>query len=315
MTAQPGVPTAIAGPPTVARPSARASQLVALFHASRPRQWVKNLVVLAPLVFARSLFSPAAVTGAVAAFLVFCALSSAVYLLNDLRDLEADRLHPRKRLRPLASGQLAVSSARVAMAMILAAAGAGALWLGWRFSAAAAAYVLLNVAYSFGLKHVVLVDVFALAFGFVLRVVGGSVVVGVLPSPFLLLCTLFLALFLALGKRRHEINTLADAHLHRRSLAEYSTAFIDQMVGVVAAITVTTYALYTISDVTVARFGTDRLIYTVPFVLFGIFRYLYLVYRREGGDRPEHALMTDGTLLGTVLLWGLVSIAILYSPR
>jgi 4-hydroxybenzoate polyprenyltransferase len=250
---------------------------------------------------------------ALAAFAVFCALSGAVYLLNDMVDRERDRLHPTKRLRPIASGRLSARrAATVAVVLILLAlAGAGAI--GPPFAVAAALYVLLLGAYSVWLKHLVIADVLAVALGFVLRAVAGALAIDVAISGWLVICTLLLALFLALGKRRHEYLTLGDdARRHRPILAEYSAGLLDQMIAVVTASTVTAYALYTMSPETVAKFQTHLLPATLPFVLYGIFRYLYLLYRRQLGGNPSELFLNDRPLLVNTACWMLAVLLILY---
>ena len=281
----------------------------------RPRQWTKNLLVFAGIIFGERLLEPAARLQALAAFAVFCALSSAVYLVNDVRDREADRVHPAKSKRPIASGALSVNTALIA-ALILTGVGlAVSLAVNPAFALIASSYVLLMGWYTLGLKHIVILDVLALAGGFVLRAAGGAVAVQVLFSHWLLLLTLLLALFLALSKRRAEIVALSDeARTHRKSLGDYSPYLLDQMIGVVTASTLLAYAFYTISPETVTKFGTDRLLWTVPFPLYGIFRYLYLVHQREGGGSPSDTLLEDRPLLICVALWGLAVIAILYGP-
>jgi len=283
-----------------------------IWQSLRPRQWLKNLVVVAPLVFAERLLDPANGLRAAAAFLIFCAIAGAVYLFNDLVDREADRLHPRKRTRPLASGELAPGAAVAALALLVPAAVAAAVWLDVGFAAVCVIYLLINAGYTLLWKHVVLLDIFLIAAGFVLRGIGGAEALDVAISPWLLLCTFFLALFLAAGKRRHELVSVADAAAHRPILASYSTLLVDQLIAILAAVTVGTYALYTIAESTRAHFGTERLAYTIPFVVFGIFRYLYLVYQQNAGGRPEEALLTDRPLLATVLLWGIAAVLIIY---
>jgi 4-hydroxybenzoate polyprenyltransferase len=286
-----------------------------LIRSLRPGQWTKNLLVFAGLIFGEKLLDPNAAGRAAAAFGIFCLLSSTVYLVNDVRDREADRLHPVKATRPIASGALGVSTA-VAAAVLLAAVSAGAaFWLSYTFGLVALAYLGLLTAYSFVLKHVVIVDVLVLAGGFVLRAAAGAVAVGVDFSHWLLLLTLLGALFLALSKRRAELVALAGgAGAHRKSLAQYSPYLLDQMIGVVTASTLLAYAFYTIHPETVAKFGTDRLLWTVPFPLYGIFRYLYLVHQREGGGNPSDTLLDDRPILACVALWGLAVIAIVYGP-
>ena len=286
----------------------------ALLVSLRPHQWTKNLVVLAALAFSKHLFDPEAVLQAGLAFLIFCALSGAVYLVNDLRDLESDRLHPTKRLRPLASGALPVPVARVAAVVLLLGGLGAALALGSGFALVALAYVLLNVAYSFGLKNVVILDVLAISLGFVLRAVAGALAINVEFSSWLLVCTILLALFLSLAKRRHELVSLDEtASEHRPILAEYSPYLLDQMIAVVTASCLTAYAFYTMAPETVAKYQTERLALTIPFVLYGILRYLYLVHRREGGGSPTDVLLTDRPLLVAVALWAVAVVVIVYS--
>jgi 4-hydroxybenzoate polyprenyltransferase len=285
----------------------------ALFVSLRPHQWTKNLVVLAALVFSKHLFEPDAVLRAGLAFAIFCVLSGAVYLVNDLRDLEQDRLHPQKRSRPLASGELPVGVARVAVAFLLAGGLGASLALGPGFAAAGLFYVLLNLAYSFGLKNVVILDVLAISLGFVIRAVAGALAIDVRFSSWLLVCTILLALFLSLAKRRHELVSLdAAASEHRQILAEYSPYLLDQMISVVTASCVTAYAFYTMAPETVAKYETERLALTIPFVLYGIFRYLYLVHRRERGGSPTDILLTDRPLLAAVALWAVAVVVIVY---
>jgi len=281
----------------------------------RPRQWTKNLLVFAGIIFGERLLDPAARLQALGAFGVFCALSSAVYLVNDVRDREADRVHPSKSRRPIASGDLSVNTALFAALVLTSIGLAVSLAIGPAFAMIASAYVLLMGWYTLGLKHVVILDVIALAGGFVLRAAGGAVAVHVVFSHWLLLLTLLLALFLALSKRRAELVALSDdAHTHRKSLGEYSPYLLDQMIGVVTASTLLAYAFYTISPETIAKFGTDRLLWTVPFPLYGIFRYLYLVHQREGGGSPSDTLLEDRPILICVALWGAAVVAILYGP-
>jgi len=285
----------------------------ALFVSLRPHQWLKNLVVLAALVFSKHLFDPPAVAQAALAFAVFCALAGTVYLVNDLADLERDRLHPAKRTRPLASGALSLGVARAAATLLFVGAVAAAWTLGPGFLLCALAYPALGLAYSLGLKHVVILDVLAVALGFVLRAVAGAFAIGVHFSPWLLVCTILLALFLVLAKRRHELVTLDDAVAHRQILAEYSPYLLDQMIAVVTASCLTAYAFYTLAPETVEKYRTERLALTIPFVIYGIFRYLYLVHRRDQGGSPGDVLLTDRPLLAAVALWAAVMVLIVYT--
>ena len=291
------------------------STVANLLVSLRPDQWTKNLIVFAALIFAVRLFDPAALALATAAFLIFCALSGAVYLINDVSDREADRQHPLKRMRPIASGALAPSTA-LAWAAVLAAVGlAAAFSLRLSFGIAAASYVALVIVYSRALKHVVILDVMAIAIGFVLRAVAGGLVIGVPISDWLLVCTILGALFLGLAKRRHELTLLADgATGHRRILEEYDPYLLDQMIAVVAAATLVAYIIYCASPETAEKFGTRWLVLTTPFPIYGIFRYLYLVHRKHGGGSPSEVLLRDRPLLSCVALWGLAVVLIIYRP-
>lgn len=287
--------------------------LAPLVRSLRPSQWAKNLFVLAPLVFGSRLGDAAAVTRALLALLAFCCAASAVYLLNDLRDREEDRLHPRKRLRPLAAGTLPVATAVAALLVLLAAAAALAWWLGPGFTRVLGAYLFINVLYTLWFKHMVILDVMSIGLLFVLRVLAGAEATGVQVSSWLFLCTTFLALFLAFSKRRHEITLLAEGAAGQRPVLDhYSPAFLDQMINVVTASSVVSYALYAVAPETVAKFHTQRLIYTIPMVLFGIFRYLYLMYQREDERNPTEAILSDPPFLINILLWGLAVVWIVY---
>jgi 4-hydroxybenzoate polyprenyltransferase len=285
----------------------------ALLASLRPHQWTKNLVVLAALAFSKHLFDGDAVVRAAMAFATFCVLSGAVYLVNDLVDLERDRLHPSKRSRPLASGALPVSTARAATAFLLALGLVASWGLGPGFFACALSYLALNLAYSFALKDVVILDVLAIAIGFVVRAVAGALAIQVVFSDWLLVCTILLALFLALAKRRHELATLENAAGHRQALAEYSPYLLDQMIAVVTASCLTAYAFYTLAPETVEKYRTARLALTIPFVIYGIFRYLYLVHRKEQGGSPSDVLLADWPLLAAVALWAASVVLILYT--
>ena len=285
----------------------------ALLVSLRPHQWTKNLVVLTALAFSKHLFDGDAAVRAGMAFATFCGLSGAVYLVNDLVDLKRDRLHPLKRARPIASGALPVPSARAAAACLLALGLLAAWGLGPGFFACALSYLALNFAYSFVLKDVVILDVLAIALGFVVRAVAGALAIQVVFSDWLLVCTILLALFLALAKRRHELATLENATGHREALAEYSPYLLDQMIAVVTASCLTAYAIYTLAPETVEKYRTDRLALTIPFVIYGIFRYLYVVHRKEQGGSPSDVLLTDWPLLVAVALWATAVVLIVYT--
>jgi 4-hydroxybenzoate polyprenyltransferase len=285
-----------------------------LLVSMRPEQWTKNLIVFAALIFGQRLFDPAAVGLSLAAFLIFCALSGVVYLINDLSDRESDQRHPYKRYRPIASGRLHPSSAMAWAGLIGAGALVAALWVGLTFAAISATYLILFAGYSRVLKHIVILDVLAIAIGFVLRAAAGAAAIVVPMSHWLLVCTILLALFLGLSKRRHELTLLAgEASGHRRILEEYNPYLLDQMIGVVTASTLMAYIIYCTSPETIAKFGTDYLVLTTPFPIYGIFRYLYLVHQRGSGN-PSDVLLTDRPLVACIALWGLSVIAIIYRP-
>jgi 4-hydroxybenzoate polyprenyltransferase len=288
----------------------------ALVASLRPRQWTKNLLVFAGLLFSGNLLDPRLVGRSALAFFLFCLLSGGIYLINDVLDAERDRSHPQKRYRPVASGRLSAPVAlAVGIGLLLGGSVAGYV-LSPSFGVVAVAYAALLSAYSAGLKHLVIVDALVIAAGFVLRAMAGVVVLDLHFSHWFLLCTSLLALFLTFGKRRHELIALeGGAAEHRPILSEYSPQLLDQMIAVVTASTLMAYALYTVAPETQARLGTTLLPLTIPFVLYGIFRYLYLLYRRDLGGNPSEHLLTDRALLLDVALWGLSVIAILYRTR
>ena len=268
----------------------------------RPAQWTKNLFVLAPLLFSGRGTDSDAVVEALLALVTFCLLASAVYSFNDVADRESDRAHPTKRNRPVASGRITTSTA-IGMAVGLIVAGLGLAWaVNSRLALIAAAYLGLNLVYSFWIKHVVILDVFAIAAFFLLRLLGGSVAIEVAPSIWLLICGGLLALYLGFAKRRHELMLLGgDSTSHRKVLGDYGPAFLDQMSVVLLAVTVVSYIMYTLSPERVAVSG-HLLTYSLVFVLYGVFRYLYLVHQRGGGS-PTETLLTDRSLIIAVLLW------------
>jgi 4-hydroxybenzoate polyprenyltransferase len=286
---------------------------LSLLLSLRPGQWTKNLLVFAGLLFGRQLTDPVAVARASAAFAVFCVLSGVVYLVNDVSDRDTDRQHPLKARRPIASGALPVPVA-IASAIVLAVlALISAFMLGWPLFIVAAIYLALQTLYSGPLKHIVIIDVLTIAIGFVLRAVAGAVVVNVDISHWLLVCTILLALFISLVKRRHELVLLAGgATSHRPILGEYSPYLLDQMIAVVTASTLVSYVISTVSPETVQKYHTDYLGLTVVFPLYGIFRYLYLVHQKEGGGSPADMLLNDRPLLVCVALWAASVAAIIY---
>lgn len=294
--------------------------MVDIIRSMRPEQWTKNLVLFAGLIFAGGLSEPVLLGLAVTGFLVFCLLSGATYILNDITDVAGDREHPVKRRRPIASGRLPVPVA----AAVGAVAAAGGLAVAYRvnplFGHVATSYLALNVLYSVALRHMVILDVMAIAVGFVLRAVGSVEVLTperpfIQLSPWLLVCTFFLALFLGLAKRRHEVRVLGnDAQRHRSVLEHYPQPLIDALMGVVTASTVVSYAIYTIWPGTVQKVGSARLVYTVPFVVYGVLRYLYLVYGRDKGGQPARSLVRDAPLAINIALW-LAAVVLVIYPR
>ncbi len=294
---------------------ARAGTLQSWARLLRPSHWSKNLFVLAALLFSGQALDPGAVLDALGAFAAFCLAASAVYAFNDVRDCEADRAHPIKCRRPVAAGEISTTHATAAAGVL----GVGGLALAYAVTPAAAAwlalYLVLNIAYSLGLKQVVLLDVFAIAAFFVIRLLVGAAAVQARPSVWLLLCGGLLALYLGFAKRRHELTVLGDqSTAHRGVLAHYSAPFLDQISAVLLAVTIVSYLMYTLTSPTARTFGTEELSYGVPFVLYGVFRYLYLVHQRDQGT-PTETVFADRPLLLTIVLWVLYNGWVLYRPR
>jgi 4-hydroxybenzoate polyprenyltransferase len=282
----------------------------------RPEQWLKNGFVLAPIVFAGLVFDPDAWLRTILAVASFCAASSAVYLVNDVLDRETDRLHPIKKNRPIAAGEVSVGTALTVAVVLVGVALAIAVWLGGWFPAILISYVVIVLLYSAVLKRAVFLDVLVVAAGFVLRVVGGAVAIDVPVSMWILVVAYLLALYLALGKRRSELVLLGvDAGEHRAVLGHYTLPMVDQAISVVLGATVLAYALYTVAPETVAKVGSEGLLATVPIVLYGLFRYLYLLHRHELGGSPTRALLTDRPLLACVVVWLAVAAAVINASR
>ncbi len=287
-----------------------------LVRTVRPHQWVKNVFVLAPVFFAKDLFEPRLMLRAAGSFGVFCILAGAVYTINDIADAEADRLHPVKRLRPIASGRVSVHAARILAAVLVVAGLAGAAYGPLSFFAVAATYFLQNLAYSFKLKQYAYVDVALIAFGFVLRVVGGGYGTHIHVSGYLLVCTAFLALFLGFGKRRHEFAAVAArAKKQRAALSGYNAAGLDVALAVTGLATAGAYLAYTLDRATVAYFGSDKLYLTTIFVVLAGLRFLYLVRSRPHAESPTQEMLRDGPFVGAVLVWVMVVIWIVYHLR
>jgi 4-hydroxybenzoate polyprenyltransferase len=289
------------------------NKIVGTFWLLRPTQWLKNIFLFAPLIFSKHLFEPVFFWKEMLAFAGFCVVSSIVYVINDIAD-EADKLHPVKRNRPLASGLLHLSDAVIVILVLLAFVGSLVPYLSVRFWYTIALYGLLNIAYSFWLKQVVIVDVFIIAAGFMLRVLAGVFAIEVVISSWLVLCTLFVSVFLAISKRRGELILSADtdSYASRPVLKHYDVTFMDQIMTVAASGMAISYALYTVADRTVSIYGTENLIFTTVFVLFGIFRYIFLMRARKTDDNPMHLLLNDAPLVVNILLWFLTCVFIIY---
>jgi 4-hydroxybenzoate polyprenyltransferase len=290
-----------------------ALSLYGILISMRPRQWIKNIFVFPALLFSQSLFNPMMVGISLAAFVILCLASGGVFLLNDVIDIESDRKHPKKAKRPIASGKLGTGTAIFTAIFLVAGALVLSYLLNLTFALTLLLYLAIQFAYSFYLKGCVILDIFCVASGFFLRVAAGAEAIDVPISSWLLICTIFISLFLSLAKRRHELALLGEnAMNHRRVLEEYSPGFLDQMVSIVAAGTIISYSLYTLSAETTQKFHTKNLWLTIPIVLFGAFRYLYCVYHRGEGGRPEMIVVEDKPMLGSIVLYGFIVIIILY---
>jgi len=317
------------------RPANRLATGLAALRAMRPTQWTKNGLVLLAAIFSRTVLDGPTALRVTIGFAAFCLAASGVYIVNDLADRHRDRLHPRKRFRPIASGALSPRVATWLAATLFAGAAALALWLalgglyhdlphgpdpfgalgggGWLFVAALVGYVALNLAYSAWLKHLALWDVFAIAAGFVLRALAGAFAAAVYISPWFYLCAIFLSLFLALGKRRAELLRITGAPEtsgSRETVMLYTTQLLDQLIVLAVTCAVMAYSLYTFQG----ESSRHALIVTVPVVVFGVFRYLYLIYVRREGERPDELLYRDPQILGAVALWLLIVALELYVP-
>jgi len=280
----------------------------ALVNAMRPHQWIKNSFILLPLVFAQRVFDIHAVLASLLGVAIFCALTSSVYLYNDIIDVEADRKHPVKKNRPLAAGLISTRLAVVTAICLLLLALISGYFLQRSFFAILVAYLLIQILYNYRLKEVVILDIFCVSSGFFLRVAAGAAVIEAPMSRWMIICTTLIAVFLTLCKRRNELMILGkdDAGSHRKVLDEYSVEFLDQMIGITSGATLLSYLLYVTSTETIEKFHTDRLIYTFPFVLYGLFRYLYLIHQKREGGSPEKLFFSDAPILSTVVIWGLI---------
>jgi 4-hydroxybenzoate polyprenyltransferase len=292
----------------LAEQPARQNPLIVLIQALRVYQWSKNLLVFAALLFAQEFFHTDKLLTSLLAFIAFCMAASATYLFNDLQDVENDR--------PIASGALPVPMAWITLLLLYAGAAAVGLYVGLGFSLTLAAYLILTLSYTLFLKHLIILDVMVVALGFVLRAMAGAIAIQVEFSNWLVVCTLFLALFLGLSKRRHEITLLeTGASSHRKVLEDYSVHYLDQLILIVAGGAIITYTIYTCSPDVVEKFHTDKLYLTLPFVVYGVFRYLHLIHHKTGGGDPSRTLVTDVPLLVTVFLWGISCVVIIYGRQ
>lgn len=277
-------------------------------------QWIKNLFVFVPLLFSLHLFNKEYLLKSFEGFIIFCLASSLIYIINDIIDLEADAAHPKKKLRPLPSGKISVKNAWLTAFIIFLVIVILALFAPNHFLYFLAGFVVLNVLYTFYLKHVVILDVFSIAAGFSIRVLAGAAIIEVPVSSWLILTTMFISLFLGIMKRHSELEQVTgqEGAATRKVLAEYSLTFTNQMATIAAAGVIICYALYTVSQRTVSVFGTENLIYTTPFVVFGIFRYMYLEYMNQKGENTTQIMLTDIPMIVTVILYAVITVMIVY---
>jgi 4-hydroxybenzoate polyprenyltransferase len=285
-----------------------------LIKLARPKQWIKNFFVFAPLLFSMHIFDTSYLILSLQAFAAFCLASSSIYVINDILDAEADRAHPRKKYRPIASGEVSIKQAWLYFLILLGLTVLLLLIQKWEVTAVIIVYILTNVLYSAFTKNIVLLDVFFISFGFMIRVLGGAAAISVKLSSWMVLCAIFISLFLAISKRRAELSQVNNENLEkqRKVLKEYSVDFADQLNTIVAAGTIITYALYTVSERTVESFGTGSLIYTTPFVIYGIFRYMYLIHKKNLGESPTTIVIKDLPIILTVFFWFISCIVIIY---
>lgn len=286
-----------------------------ILKSLRPRHWTKNLFIFAGIIFSKNLLNSDYLFKVIFAFFIFSIVSGCGYIINDLKDIERDKLHPKKAKRPIASGKLSFSSATIAVSILLPIFLFLSFLLEKKFFIATLSYILLDIIYTFYLKNIIILDVLSLSFFFLLRVLAGTWVINVETSPWLLICTVLISLFLGLGKRRHEVLTIERANEHRLSLKIYTIPFIDQMIAITTSSTLIAYIIYTLSEETARKFGTRNLFLTLPFVMYGIFRYLHLIYSKNLGGNPEEALLSDTPFFISILLWGITAILIIYGGK
>lgn len=288
-------------------------QLYYILQTARPKQWIKNCFIFIALFFSMSFLNPVMVLKTVESFVLFCFLASGIYIFNDIIDVENDKIHPKKKNRPIAAGKLKIKNAYLAFVLMSLLAIFGSYFVNWQVCLLFSIYFILFLTYSLKLKHFVIIDILVIAFGFVLRVLIGAFAISVPVSHWLVICTIFISLFLGFSKRRQKLITLQNQSAkHRKALSEYSPQFLDQMVAISTASIIISYTLYTTAAETVARIHTDGLIYTVPFVLYGVFRYLYLVYQKKEGGSPSELIISDKPFLANIILWVIAVFVILY---
>jgi 4-hydroxybenzoate polyprenyltransferase len=283
----------------------------------RPKQWIKNLFIFAPILFAGYLFDLHFLKAALIAFIAFCGISSCVYILNDIMDIESDRVHRKKRFRPLAAGDISIFHAKIFFSILLVITFAISLFLSYYFVATIFIYFINNILYSFKIKHIVLLDVFSISIGFMLRVIAGAFAINVSISSWMIITTIFISLFLAISKRRAELSGPNQENLEkqRKVLYEYDVVFADQLNTIAATGTIIAYALYTVSEKAIAAFHTDKLIYTTPFVIYGIFRYMYLLHKKNLGESPSQIVTKDIPIIVNSIIWLIACAVIIYKAK
>ncbi|MBS1552278.1 MAG: decaprenyl-phosphate phosphoribosyltransferase [Bacteroidetes bacterium] len=292
-------------------------KIIRYFELIRPKQWVKNLFVFAPILFAGKLMDLPMLLVNILAFAAFCCVSSSVYVLNDIIDVESDRVHKKKRYRPIAAGYISVSQAKILFVILIALTAVLSSMLPFLFLIAISAYLVNNLLYSFKIKNVVLLDVFSISIGFILRVIAGAVAIDVSVSSWMIITTIFISLFLGISKRRAELSGPNQDNLEkqRKVLSDYDVVFVDQLNTIAATGTIISYALYTVSEKAINAFHSDKLIYTTPFVLYGIFRYLYLLHQKNLGESPTQIVTKDIPIIINSLLWLLACAVIIYKEK
>lgn len=292
-------------------------KIIRIFELIRPKQWVKNLFVFAPILFAGKLMDLPMLLTNILAFASFCCISSSVYVLNDIIDVESDRVHKKKRYRPIAAGYVSIKQAKILFIFLIALTAVLSSMLPVLFLITISAYLVNNLLYSFKIKNVVLLDVFSISIGFILRVIAGAVAIDVSVSSWMIITTIFISLFLGISKRRAELSGPNQDNLEkqRKVLSDYDVVFVDQLNTIAATGTIISYALYTVSEKAVNAFHSDKLIYTTPFVLYGIFRYLYLLHQKNLGESPTQIVTKDVPIIINSLLWLITCAVIIYKAK